>query len=751
MKNLFLFCLLCYLSVNSTFAQIKKIDSLRAVIRKHPQADTFRVNRLIDLAFSESPDLLTAQRDSLATVALQLSRRLDYPFGQAAALFYQAVTKISAGQQKAGQELAKQALPLAERSNRKDFLFGILETLSMFSQGRQRLDYSQRALSVGQPMSMANKVDRLFQLHGRIVSEYINEGNYPVALQQGMSLLAKVEKDTNSIHQFLALSDLATISTRLKDYDQALIYLKRSQFVARKRRDKAQQGATLVRIGKIYQHQEQHDKAIETFKQALPYVMNLREDWVINIEYELSSSYEQKGLHQQAFSYAHRALAEIQTKKDVFNYFDGYKITIFKTLSQTHLHTGQLDSALYYGLKCLQYARKEGDKQFLRDANETLAEVYAAQKDYADAYRYQSEFMALKDSLNNEDVTRRTTATQFTFEMDKQKSQIAFLHKTKQLQEQAARQQKILIIFLVATLLMLAVLATVLLLNNRQKQKANRLLTDQRDQTQQALTELKATQQQLVQKEKMASLGELTAGIAHEIQNPLNFVNNFSEVSTELVDELEDEYQKASPDKGLEAELLSDLKQNLQKITQHGQRASSIVKGMLEHSRSSTGEVQPTDLNALADEYLRLAYHGQRAKDKNFNCELITHFDPAIGQVNMVSQELGRVLLNLFTNAFYAVRERQKQGDFDYQPKVSVSTSKTKAGIEIRVADNGTGMPETVKQKIFQPFFTTKPTGEGTGLGLSLSYDIITKGHGGTMGVESQPDEGTQMIVRLPA
>ncbi|GAB3776602.1 hypothetical protein GCM10028818_22560 [Spirosoma horti] len=263
--------------------------------------------------------------------------------------------------------------------------------------------------------------------------------------------------------------------------------------------------------------------------------------------------------------------------------------------------------------------------------------------------------------------------------------------------------------------------------------------------------ELKASQAQLIQKEKLASLGELTAGIAHEIQNPLNFVNNFSEVSTELVEELEAEQHNPQRDPEVEAEILGDLKQNLLKITQHGSRAASIIKGMLAHSRPTTGEVEPTDLNALADEYLRLSFQGLRAKDKNFSCELVTQFDPTLSSVELVPQEIGRVLLNLFNNAFYAVRERQKQADSAYQPRVTLRTAKTEKSVEIRVNDNGTGIPQSVKAKIFQPFFTTKPTGEGTGLGLSLSYDIVTKGHGGSLTVESQEGEGTAFVIQLPA
>jgi len=280
-------------------------------------------------------------------------------------------------------------------------------------------------------------------------------------------------------------------------------------------------------------------------------------------------------------------------------------------------------------------------------------------------------------------------------------------------------------------------------------------ITRQKEELEQTLVELKATQNQLVHSEKMASLGELTAGIAHEIQNPLNFVNNFSEVSVELLDELAEEQQKASRDPELEAELLTDLRQNLQKISQHGGRASSIVRGMLQHSRASTGQREPTDLNALADEYLRLAYHGLRAKDKTFNAQFSTDLDPDLGLVTVVSQDMGRVLLNLITNAFYAVRQRQKEQSTPektaYQPTVRVQTRCQNGKAEIRVIDNGTGIPESAMSKIFMPFFTTKPTGEGTGLGLSMAYDIVTKGHSGTLSVESQEGEGTTFIITLPA
>ena len=276
-------------------------------------------------------------------------------------------------------------------------------------------------------------------------------------------------------------------------------------------------------------------------------------------------------------------------------------------------------------------------------------------------------------------------------------------------------------------------------------------LTQQADELQVALTELRTTQAQLIQSEKMASLGELTAGIAHEIQNPLNFVNNFADVSQELVAELEEEQNRTAPDTGLEDELLRDLKQNLLKINQHGQRASSIVRGMLAHSRAGTGERAPIDVNALCDEYLRLAYHGLRAKDKTFNATLDTTLAPHLPLVLAVASDLGRVLLNLFTNAFYAVQQRQQTGEPGYAPTVGVQTRLVGEAVEIRVRDNGTGIAAAVREKIFQPFFTTKPTGEGTGLGLSLAHDIVVKGHGGTLAVDSEPGQGTEFIITLPS
>jgi two-component system, NtrC family, sensor kinase len=274
-------------------------------------------------------------------------------------------------------------------------------------------------------------------------------------------------------------------------------------------------------------------------------------------------------------------------------------------------------------------------------------------------------------------------------------------------------------------------------------------VTERTSELHQSLETLKSTQAQLIQSEKMASLGELTAGIAHEIQNPLNFVNNFSELSVDLVKELKEETEKSELDKNLILELAADLSQNQEKINHHGKRASDIVKGMLEHSRKSTGEKSLVDINALCDEYLRLAFHGYKAKDKSFNAGFETHFDPNLPKIEIISQDMGRVILNLISNAFWAVNDKKiKTGDSDFRPTVIVSTKTLDSCIEISIKDNGNGIPEDIKDKIYQPFFTTKPTGQGTGLGLSLSYDII-KAHGGELKVETKEGAGSAFIVLL--
>lgn len=397
-----------------------------------------------------------------------------------------------------------------------------------------------------------------------------------------------------------------------------------------------------------------------------------------------------------------------------------------------------------------QVVRQLAARRQLRDKSAALSTAFAKEGDYAKAYQYFLQYTAYKDSLTAEATTRRLAALEYRQNLLKKETQIQRLTKERLLRAQAARRQEQFVVGLGVCVGLLALFAFILSRSNRARRLANEQLEEQKNALQAALAELKTAQSQLIQSEKMASLGELTAGIAHEIQNPLNFVNNFSEVSTELLEELLEQRQQPNADPALEAELLADVHQNLLRINQHGRRASAIVKGMLEHARTSTGQKAPTDLNALLEEYGKLAYHSLRAKDKAFEAKLLLHLDPRLGPVPVVPQDLSRVLLNVFTNAFYAVQQQARTAGPAYHPEVQVRTWREASHVKIQIRDNGTGIPEAIRQKVLQPFFTTKPTGEGTGLGLSLSYDIITKGHSGTFALDSEEGEFTELTLTLP-
>jgi signal transduction histidine kinase len=347
----------------------------------------------------------------------------------------------------------------------------------------------------------------------------------------------------------------------------------------------------------------------------------------------------------------------------------------------------------------------------------------------------------ISDSIRGKENIKK--ATELTLNYEFQKSQQKMQDEQQKKNDLAKTRQTALIIGLVLTL----ILAVVAYRGFSHKRKANHLLQEQKQKVETTLSELRATQSQLIQSEKMASLGELTAGIAHEIQNPLNFVNNFSEVNTELIDEAGQEI-----DKGNIADvkiILGDIKENEQKINHHGKRADAIVKGMLQHSRSGSGQKEPVNLNGIVEECLRLSYQAFRAKDKSFQAELKTNFSVAMDKISLVQQDIVRVLVNLFNNAFYAVNEKSRQNIPGYEPTVSVSTKKTDNKVVLTVMDNGNGIPQKILDKIFQPFFTTKPTGQGTGLGLSLSYDIV-KAHGGAIKVDTKENEGSEFIIELP-
>jgi signal transduction histidine kinase len=372
------------------------------------------------------------------------------------------------------------------------------------------------------------------------------------------------------------------------------------------------------------------------------------------------------------------------------------------------------------------------------------------------ALKYLKAFKDIVEKTDKNDELSRIADAEIKSILDKSQQEIIALEREQEIVNQENKIQRLWLFSTAGALISALLLLYILFRNNRNKQKTNALLKQQKEKVESTLEKLKSTQAQLIQSEKMASLGELTAGIAHEIQNPLNFVNNFSEVNRELIAELREELDNGNLEEV--KEIATDLEQNEEKISHHGKRADAIVKGMLQHSRSSSGQKEPTDINVLADEYLRLAYHGLRAKNKSFNADFKLETDDNLSKVNVVPQDIGRVLLNLINNAFHAVSERNLSGfknltgipqQENYKPTVTVYTKSLGDKIEIRVKDNGNGIPEDIKDKIFQPFFTTKPTGEGTGLGLSMSYDIITKGHGGELIVDSDPGTGTEFIIRL--
>ena len=415
---------------------------------------------------------------------------------------------------------------------------------------------------------------------------------------------------------------------------------------------------------------------------------------------------------------------------------------VFYGLSQIFDARKMKDSALYYARKALPLGTDTVASYML------LHQLFAEQKNNDSAYQYLLKASLLKDALFGIEKIKAIQLLNIKEQNRKENEAQESIEREKQ----AANKLKMygLLFFIIA----ISSFTILLIKNNKQKGKANHLLQKQKeeinlqkDNAEKAFTELRSTQAQLIHSEKMASLGELTAGIAHEIQNPLNFVNNFSEVSKELLDEMKTELNNGNTADA--KNIADDVIQNLEKINHHGKRADAIVKGMLLHSQSSTGVKEPTDINKLADEYLRLSYHGFRAKDNTFNATLKTDYDATIGNINIIPQDIGRVLLNLYNNAFYTISERQKTEDKEYEPTVSVSTKKIGEIIEIKVTDNGNGIPQKILDKIFQPFFTTKPTGQGTGLGLSLSYDIV-KAHGGEIKINSKEAEGAEFIIQLP-
>jgi signal transduction histidine kinase len=556
-----------------------------------------------------------------------------------------------------------------------------------------------------------------------------NLGNETKALQ----LIFQAEKIANTTLEKATLAhNKGAVYEFSKDYRKALNEYSEAKKMFASIHDSIGSPFAQLSMGEIYVEMHQPDSALYHCEAAYNNAILVKDNFVPQyILLQLGRAQDELGNTDIALSYFRQTLVK--------NPHDNNELSrCYLSIAQLYQRIEKQDSAIIYGAKSFELARENGLYNNVINASLFLSHIYE-NKDFQQALLYSKNAINYKDSLHN----LAESATQETFaDLDEQQRQ-------REIEDAKAefKNRFRLYTFLGITFTFL-IIASLLYRSSRLKQKAKQNIEE-------AYAELKSTQAQLIQSEKMASLGELTAGIAHEIQNPLNFVNNFSEVNKELIEELKSQKSKLKIEE--QDEILNDIDVNLEKILHHGKRADAIVKGMLQHSRASTGKKEPTDINALADEYLRLSYHGMRAKDKSFNAEIKTDFDNSIGKINLVPQDIGRVLLNLFNNAFYAVIEKSKnpeglqnlRGLEAYQPTVSVCTKKVDSKVEIHVKDNGTGIPQKVVDKIFQPFFTTKPTGQGTGLGLSLSYDII-KAHGGELKVESKEGEGSEFIVQLP-
>jgi len=509
---------------------------------------------------------------------------------------------------------------------------------------------------------------------------------------------------------FRVLSNLGLCYAGLGQLDSALFYARKSYELNRQNEDKKIMTIILNALGRIEVQSNHLVEAEQHFKQGL----------------EISR-----------------------------HYHNLFSLVMFSNnLADLYHKTGRLDSCLLLAKSAFDLSQQNKYGLDLRTATRLLTETYEVLNQPDSSLKYLKLMMAANDSIFGQERVQQFQLVNFDEEQRKQQARTTELNYRSKIRLYA-------VLFVLGLFLLLAIF---LFQKNKQKEKINALLQQQKDEIahknsslEQTLAQLKTTQTQLIQSEKMASLGELTAGIAHEIQNPLNFVNNFSEINKELLEELKGERGKANGERNeqLEDQLVNSINENEEKIYQHGKRAEAIVKSMLQHSQLSSGQKEPTDLNALVDEYLRLSYHafqaGLKEKDTGFNATIKTNYDQTIDSIQIIPQNVGRVLLNIFNNAFQSVTEKMKtvQLGLEYEPTLSVSTKKLDGKVEIAIKDNGVGIPHRILDKVFQPFFTTKPPGQGTGLGLSLSYDMV-KAHGGELNVNTREGEYAEFIIMLP-
>ena len=616
------------------------------------------------------------------------------------------------------------------------------------------LDYYNKAYTIAQKIKYVKTLPGLL---GNIALVYLNQGNYAIALQKFYASLKAAEAVNDKLVIRSSFNNIGTIHFYQGKMQDAEIAYKKTLEISRDIADTTGIITAYNNMGEVNLEQNDPLKALGNL--SIAYHLASRKnlpDLLVAVTNTLGDSYLRLDSLKMAgdfFETAYTLSRQLGNARATCKALIG--------LAKVQSKQGLLAVALVNGRQAVAKAQEMRQPQLLRDANEVVAGIYEKMGQGSDALKYYKQYKIYADSLVS--IESERAAANYKAEYQFSKKELEFQRKEL--------QQRWLIFSALGALLTLLIILWIisrsrkrLSVTYKDLQQKNLIIEGQKKRAEKTLAQLKSAQAQLIHAEKMASLGELTAGIAHEIQNPLNFVNNFSEVSNELIVELKGERQKVAEERDhqLEDEILNDIAQNLDKINHHGKRADAIVKGMLQHSRSSSGAKELTDINALCDEYLRLSYHGWRAKDKSFNATMNTDFDTSLQKINIIPQDIGRVVLNLLTNAFHAVDEKKRSphplngSDELYEPIVTVSTRRLGSPlgdggkVEIRITDNGIGIPQKILDKIFQPFFTTKPTGQGTGLGLSLSYDII-KGHSGGLKVETKEGEGTQFIIILPA
>ena len=615
----------------------------------------------------------------------------------------------------------KQQLAIVTQDTNRVLILAELAEAFRNTMSDSAIRYGQQSLSLARQIQFPKGEAKALLSMSVILREM---GIFPKSLEAGLKALQISEENHFVAEEELSLIRIANVYFSSRDFAAALNYYRAAEKKLKVVPDEYLIAAVQVFVGNVYEELNQFDSALYYEQLASPKVFEYRS--ILPIYFRVLGNIEAKsGNNQPALAYYRQGIQAALLESD-------YRKAASVYISVASLYKGlnQIDSAIYNANLALVYGQKLAYRSQIMEAATLLAELYE-KKDIKESLRYYKIANAAKDSMYGIEKVQALQTITLNIQEHQRELEIAKTDYRNKVRQYA----------LIAGLAIFSLIAFIQYRNNKQKQKTNKVLNT-------TLSDLKSTQSQLIHSEKMASLGELTAGIAHEIQNPLNFVNNVSEVSNEMLDEMKQEL--ATGNQQLATEIADDVKESLEKILHHGKRADAIVKGMLQHSRVSTGQKEPTDINALCDEYLRLSYHGMSAKDKNFTATFQTDFDNTIGKISIVPQDIGRVLVNLFNNAFYAVSEKKKVAAEEYEPVVTVCTKRVNSKVEIHVKDNGNGIPQKIVDKIFQPFFTTKPTGQGTGLGLSLAYDIITKGYGGELKLDTKQEEGSEFIIQIP-